>query len=57
MHVDEQQILSASRELWTSHLGLSIQTDETQNADSEKIWSSCVKISGEWRGAILLECP
>ncbi len=59
MQVDDQKILSASRELWTSHLGLTVQVDEGQ-ADvhqEEKIWSSCVKISGSWRGAILLECP
>ena len=59
MQVDEQQILNASRELWTSHLGLTVQIDETgDNAQpEEKIWTSCVKISGSWRGAILLECP
>ena len=58
MHVDDQKILSASRELWTSRLGLSVQVDETPDAEQEeKIWSSCVKISGSWRGAILLECP
>ena len=58
MQVDEQQILNASRELWTSQLGLTVQVQETQDdAQEEKIWCSCVKISGSWRGAILLECP
>ncbi len=62
MQVDEQKILNASRELWTSYLGLTVQMGETQDdakddAQEEKIWSSCVKISGSWRGAILLECP
>ncbi len=59
MQVDDQKILNASRELWTSRLGLSVQVDETGDdaQQEEKIWSSCVKISGSWRGAILLECP
>jgi hypothetical protein len=58
MHVDEQQILSASRELWTAHLGLSIlpQADEAGGAE-EATRSSCVKISGAWQGAIMIECP
>ncbi len=59
MQVDDRQIFNASRELWTSHLGLSVQLDETadDSQQEEKIWSSCIKISGSWRGAILLECP
>ena len=59
MQVDDKLILNASRELWTSRLGLSVQVDETadNSQQEEKIWSSCVKISGSWRGAILLECP
>ncbi len=59
MQVDDQKILNASRELWTSLLGLSVQVDETGDdaQQEEKIWSRCVKISGSWRGAILLECP
>jgi len=58
MRLDERQILSASKELWTSHLGLTVlpPTDAANDAQ-EKIWSSCVKISGSWQGAILLECP
>ncbi len=58
MQVDDQKILKASRELWTSHLGLTVQVGETRDdAQEEKIWSCCVKISGSWRGAILLVCP
>jgi len=58
MHVDEQQILSASQELWNAHLGLTVvpQADAPSD-DPEKTWSSCVKVSGAWQGAILLECP
>ena len=59
MQVDDEKILNASRELWTTRLGLSVQVDETADdtQKEEKIWSSCVRISGSWRGAILLECP
>ena len=59
MHVDEQQMLTLSRELWATHLGLSI-VEQQQNDDKdqdEKTWASCVKVSGPWHGAILLECP
>jgi len=58
MHVDEQQILTASQELWNAHLGLTVvpQADASSD-DPEKTWSSCVKVSGAWQGAILLECP
>ena len=58
MHVDEQQILSASKELWTAHLGLTILPQAAGAGDAqEKTRSSCVKISGTWQGAILIECP
>ena len=58
MRLDERQILSASKELWTSHLGLTVLPPTDAAIDpEEKTWSSCVKISGAWQGAILLECP
>ena len=58
MRVEPQMILTASKELWTSHLGLTVlpPTDVVVD-DEEPTWSSCVKISGTWQGAILLECP
>jgi hypothetical protein len=58
MRVDEREILSASKELWSSDLGLTVlpPTDAASD-DQEKTWSSCVKISGPWQGAILIECP
>jgi len=58
MRLDERQILTASKELWTSHLGLTVlPPTEVANGAQETTWSSCVKISGAWQGAILLECP
>jgi hypothetical protein len=60
MHVDEQQILDISRDLWQTHLGLDL-TPETQAEsppqEDERILSSYVKVSGSWQGAILFECP
>jgi hypothetical protein len=58
MHVDEQQILTASKELWTASLGLMVvPRDDAPGEPGEATWRSCVKISGAWRGAILVECP
>jgi hypothetical protein len=60
MHVDEQQILSISRELWANQLGLSIDPagdPATEPLRDDKILSSRINISGPFQGAILLECP
>jgi hypothetical protein len=58
MHFDEQQMLTLSRELWATHLGLSIDPLQGSDAESEeRTWASCVKVTGPWHGAILLECP
>lgn len=56
MQVDPQQILTASKELWTSYLGLNVSPLAEDQGFDEKTWSSCVKISGAWQGAVLLEC-
>lgn len=59
MRIDEQKVLSLSRELWASVLGLDIDRadNERKTATREKTWSSCITVSGPWRGAIVLECP
>lgn len=58
MHVDAQQVLTLSQDLWTNQLGLSVQTDAGSDAtNGEKTWSSWVRVSGSWQGAIVLECP
>ena len=59
MHVDEQQILSLSRQLWHDQLGLNIDTasEATNHSSDEKTWASCINISGAWQGALVLECP
>jgi len=59
MHVDAQQLLSLSRQLWNDHLGLTIDAEENGSgrAPDEKTWSSCINISGAWQGALVLECP
>jgi hypothetical protein len=60
MHLDERQVLDVSRDLWTSQLGLNLAPREADGLDTtngEKVWSSCVKVSGPWSGAIVLQCP
>jgi chemotaxis protein CheX len=58
MHVDEQQILSLSQRLWNDHFGLNIGPLQEPGPESnERTWSSCINISGEWQGALVLECP
>jgi hypothetical protein len=59
MHVDEQQILSISRELWATQLGLNLTpiSDAEPHAGVDRTLSSCVRVSGTWQGTILLECP
>ena len=58
MHVDEQQILTLSQQLWNDHLGLRVSPrDETTLQVDERTWSSCINISGAWQGALMLECP
>jgi len=56
MQVDQQQILTATKELWTSLLGLTVAPLDDAAGAEERTWSSCVKITGPWQGAILLEC-
>jgi len=59
MHVDEQQVLSLSKQLWSEQLGLNIDPVEegANHQVDEKTWSSCINISGAWQGALVLECP
>ena len=58
MHVDEQQLLSLSQQLWRDRLGLTVgPLDESNHEVDEKTWSSCINISGSWHGALVLECP
>ena len=57
MHVDEQQILNVSRELWSSQLGLSLQpVVDGSSLNDDPTVSSRIKVSGEWKGAIVIEC-
>lgn len=58
MRVDEQRMLSVSKELWNSQLGLTVRPRSAAgDGQDEKTLSSCVKFSGAWQGAILVECP
>jgi len=59
MQLDERQVLDVSKDLWTAQLGLQLarQADGATAAEQERMWSSCVRASGPWYGAIVIECP
>lgn len=59
MHLDERQVLDVSRDLWTTQLGLDLsqQQDAAETVQDERVWSSCIRVSGPWYGAIVLQCP
>jgi len=57
MHVDEEQLLSLSQQLWNDRLGLHVGPLEEPREVDERTWSSCINISGSWHGALVLECP
>lgn len=58
MSFDEQRILESCRELWQAVLGLDLTGQgNSGETPSETMLASYVKISGDWKGAILLECP
>ncbi len=57
MQVDANQVLSHSRDLWSTQLGLNIQPETAQeNTPDENVLCSFINVSGSWQGAILLEC-
>lgn len=57
MQVNEQQIIGVSQELWSSSLGLRLAHDSVPIEPGEPTRSSCMKASGAWTGALLVECP
>jgi hypothetical protein len=58
MHVDEQQILSISRDLWATQLGLNIaRANAVGPSGGDRTLTSCVRISGPWHGTVVVECP
>lgn len=57
MSLDQNKILESCRDLWQSALGLDLQIGNGDPSADETKLSSYVKISGDWKGAILLECP
>jgi hypothetical protein len=58
MHLDERKILNISRELWSTQLGLDLSRAAEAGADwTTPGLSTCIRVSGEWEGTVLLECP
>lgn len=57
MQVNEQQIIGVSQELWSSSLGLSLALEDGLPDPGEPTRASCMKATGAWTGALLVECP
>jgi len=58
MQVDEQQLFEVSRDVWSSLLGLQVRSANPLPATGvERVWSSRINVSGDWQGAIVIECP
>lgn len=59
MQFDESKILSISRDLWSTQLGLDLAPalDDAATNPRSPLLSTCIRVSGEWDGTILLECP
>lgn len=58
MNVDPRALLSISRSLWDSLLGLDVHPldDAACPAEDRETVRSWIEVSGPWRGAIMLEC-
>jgi hypothetical protein len=58
MQVDERQLFEVSRDVWSSLLGLQVRSVAGSGKKAtERIWSSRINVSGDWQGAIVVECP
>jgi hypothetical protein len=55
--IDEQPVFETCRDLWDVTLGLRLERQDRPAPAEEDLLASYVKISGDWKGAILLECP
>ncbi|MCP3981042.1 MAG: chemotaxis protein CheX [bacterium] len=57
MRIDEDRILEICRDFWRVVLGLTLETPGEPSQPDESSLSSYVNVTGEWNGAIQLECP
>ena len=59
MQMYETEICQYSESIWKNTLDLDInQTDEKfSSMAGESVLAGCVHISGEWEGAVVLDCP
>lgn len=61
--MDQEQIVECCREIWRNTLGLDLNAPGGADANApstspdEARLAAYVKISGDWKGAVLLECP
>lgn len=57
MAIDDRQIIGVSSELWSSSLGLRLSPAEAASPSAEPTRATCMKATGAWTGALMLECP
>ena len=56
MMVDGRQIAETCRDLWEATLGLNLADGAGETDADENVLKSYVNVSGEWEGAVVVEC-
>ena len=58
MEVGGEHISMMTQEVWTSVLGLSLDTGDfgVEHVPPDKRIIGCIQLTGEWKGALTLEC-
>ena len=51
------QVATIIESVWTTMLGVAIESSSTKLELPDEVWTSCVNISGAWNGMVALHCP
>lgn len=56
--IDTQNITQITEDVWTAMLGVEVKPNppSTERAPGARVVSGCVQITGEWDGAVVIEC-
>lgn len=59
MPIDDAQIEEVTESIWDSILGLKVTPAEPDrlSGGDDRFLTACVQITGEWAGAVTLDCP
>jgi chemotaxis protein CheX len=55
--VSAEDVIAITRQVWSSFLGLELTALPGAAVTDEPVMSAVVHISGEWEGAVQLDCP